>query len=73
MYQVDWDKALDMADIREAYCKSHKPCPKCKDPQVQLVESQVSHGDWKCRRCAHKWQTTLDYKSIFKQRKESND
>ena len=65
MYQVDWKNALDLADIREAYCKSVKPCPKCNDVQVQLVGSQVSHGDWKCRRCAHKWQTKPDYPALL--------
>lgn len=56
---IDLAKVFEMADRREAYCKSHKPCPECKAKQVQLVASQESHGDWKCRRCSHKWQTTL--------------
>lgn len=67
-FVINMEDALAMADIREAYCKSHKPCPRCNDVQVQLVSSPLTHGEWKCRRCSHKWQTVLDLTEILDNR-----
>ena len=49
--------AIAMADRRELYCKSMKPCPACGTNQVQLVDWTVT-AEWKCRKCRHKWSGT---------------
>ena len=52
---VDWDAALALAEKREVWCKSMKPCPECGTKQVQLQDWIDDEPDWKCRHCNHKW------------------
>lgn len=58
--EIDWAKALEMADRRERAAKHTKPCPFCDSIQVQLTQWATPTLQYKCRTCKQKFVRTVE-------------